>query len=151
MSRQRSAPRLFVISALSAALGWSAASAASAKELVNLVCVGTNHVTGKAGKRTIKDDEFPWKQHYTLDDNGTFIALTGPRSEIARGKLLVTTRRYYLDFDSTDPEIRRNGGGLYIDRDTGALYAVSIKHDGGKEFTFISTGQCKVDAAPPKF
>lgn len=151
MSRQRTASRLLVISILSAGLSLPALSPASAKEIVNLVCVGSNHVLGKSGKKTIKDEEFPWKQHYTLDDDGTFIALIGVHGAVEKGKLTITSRRYFLDFDSTDPEIRANGGGLYIDRETGVLHAVGYKRDGGREFTFTASGQCKVDAAEPKF
>jgi hypothetical protein len=153
MSRQlvRTASSLLIASVTSACLNLSMAGHASAKEIVTLICEGSKHITGKAGSRTIRDDQYPWRQLYTLDDNGTFIALTGVQGAIGKGKLTVTSRRYFLDFDSTDPEIKRNGGGLYIDRDTGAFYAVGIKRDGHHEFTFTSTGQCKVDDAPPKF
>jgi hypothetical protein len=155
MSRPRTPTRLIVILALSAglgaALGLSGGTAVSAKEIVNLVCTGSNHVTGKVGRKTIEDEELPWRQHYTLDDDGTFIALTGSEGGIEKGKLTITSRRYFLDYDSTDPEIKRNGGGLYIDRGTGALYAIGVKRDGNHVIKYISTGQCKVDQAEPKF
>lgn len=153
MSRQlaRTASSLLIASVLSACLNLWASGHASAKEIVTLICEGSKHVTGKAGNRMFRDDQYPWRQLYTLDDNGTFIALTGAQGTFGKGRLTVTSRRYFLDFDSTDPEIKRNGGGLYIDRDTGAFYAVGVKHDGRHEFTFTSTGQCKIDDAAPKF
>ena len=153
MSRQlvRTASGLLIASMFSACLNLSAVGHASAKEIVTLICEGSKHVTGKSGKKTIRDDQYPLRQLYTLDDNGTFIALTGMQGAIGKGRLTVTSRRYYLDFDSTDPEIKRNGGGFYIDRDTGDFYAVGIKREGGHEFTFTSSGQCKVDDAPAKF
>lgn len=153
MSRQleKAASSLLIATLLSTGLSLSAVGPASAKEIVTLICEGSKHITGKAGKKTFEDDQYPLRQLYTLDDNGTFIAMTGVQGTIGKGRLTVTSRRYYLDFDSTDPEIKRNGGGFYIDRDTGSFYAVGIKRDGGHEFTFTSTGQCKVDDASPKF
>jgi hypothetical protein len=153
MSRQleKTASSLLIASMLSVSLSLLAGGPASAKEIVTLICEGSKHVTGKAGKKTIRDDQYPMRQLYTLDDNGTFIALTGSQGTFGKGRLTVTSRRYYLDFDSTDPEIKRNGGGLYIDRDTGSFYAIGVKRDGSHEFTFTSTGQCKVDDAPAKF